>query len=75
MTYGYPLCAPLCVCHAAPRTLKNAILEYYDFLWNSVQRMDEASVMADLPPLMQLQIDIVVCDTFAAYGPPHATRP
>ena len=32
------------------------VLEYYDFLWSSVQKMDEAGVMVDLPPLMQLQI-------------------
>ena len=42
-----------------PHKLKKAILQYYTFLWGSVQLLDEAQVMADLPPVLQLQIDIV----------------
>ena len=38
---------------------KAAIFAYYRFLWRSVQSIDEDKVMQDLPPVMQLQIDIV----------------
>ena len=43
-----------------PKPLKHAIFAYYRFLWRSVQSIEEDKVMADLPPVMQLQIDIVV---------------
>ena len=43
-----------------PKPLKRAIFAYYRFLWRSVQSVEEDKVMADLPPVMQLQIDIVV---------------
>ena len=42
-----------------PESLRNSIFNYYQFMWGSLQTMDEDHVLVDLPPLMQLQIDIV----------------
>ena len=44
----------------APPSLRRAILDYYRFMWSSIQALDENSVLVDLPPILQLQIDIAV---------------
>ena len=42
-----------------PSRLRRAIIDYYIFLSGGIQALDENSVLVDLPPALQLQMDVV----------------
>ena len=49
-----------------PYKLKRSIMDYYHFIWGSANAADETDIMSELPPLMQLQIDIVATKSIFA---------
>jgi CRP-like cAMP-binding protein len=43
-----------------PPSLRFSVLSYYRFLFSSMQSLDEQRVLRDLPPMLQLQVDLVL---------------